>query len=386
MPRRNFGGTWWGRSWVRALEDRASLDPNRLPRGRTYARKDQVGALTVEPGRISARVRGSRATPYRVTVGVHRFADDQWDVLLGTISWQAGYAAALLDAELPPDLAEHARAAGADLLPGPGDLRPRCSCPDSANPCKHAAAVCYLVADEVDADPFVLFLLRGRGRDELFAELRARRGRPAGAGAAPGAERGLAPREAFARVPGPLPARPAAPLAAGRPAVLPSDPPPASELCGQALAELAADAAARAWELLRGGGAGLALTAEEDLARRAAGQPLEGLAGLAAAAGVTPRELARRAAAWRAGGAGGLAVTGTAWRPPPAPIAEARAELAESGLPGTTTVWRNRVTRGPVQLRFGADGRWYRFRRAGGGWVLTGPGARRPLDLLADQD
>ena len=29
-----YGRTWWGRSWVAALEQRARLDPNRRPRGR----------------------------------------------------------------------------------------------------------------------------------------------------------------------------------------------------------------------------------------------------------------------------------------------------------------------------------------------------------------
>ncbi|TVT19715.1 hypothetical protein FNH05_34855, partial [Amycolatopsis rhizosphaerae] len=175
MSRRTFGATWWGRAWVEALEGRAQLDPNRLPRGRTYARKGMVILLEVAPGEIRAKVRGSLPTPYRVTIRTHRFTAAQWDTLLGTVASRAGHAAALLDGELPPELAEDARASGADLLPGPGDLLPRCSCPDRADPCKHSAAVCYLVADEVDADPFVLFLLRGRGRDEVLEELRARR-------------------------------------------------------------------------------------------------------------------------------------------------------------------------------------------------------------------
>ena len=40
-----FGRTWWGRAWVQALEQRARLDPNRLPRGRGYARDGAVGEL-----------------------------------------------------------------------------------------------------------------------------------------------------------------------------------------------------------------------------------------------------------------------------------------------------------------------------------------------------
>ncbi|OSC47127.1 hypothetical protein B5181_42380, partial [Streptomyces sp. 4F] len=70
-----------------------------------------------------------------------------------------GHIAALLDKELPHSLAD----CGVPLLPGPGDLAPQCSCPDSGHPCKHAAALCYQTARLLDADPFVLLLLRGRG-------------------------------------------------------------------------------------------------------------------------------------------------------------------------------------------------------------------------------
>ncbi|MGW4831838.1 SWIM zinc finger family protein, partial [Amycolatopsis japonica] len=171
--RRTFGNTWWGKAWVEALEERAKLDPNRLPRGRTYARKGTVSKLAVGAGEVTAWVQGSRAVPYRVTIHMRAFTEPQWESLLGMVGSRLGHVAALLDGELPAELAEDARSAGADLLPGPGDLRPKCSCPDSANPCKHVAAVYYLVADEVDADPFVLFLLRGRPREAVLAELRA---------------------------------------------------------------------------------------------------------------------------------------------------------------------------------------------------------------------
>ena len=125
-PRRNFGNTWWGRAWVEALEDRAVLDPNRLPRGRTYARKGTVSGLQIGLGEIKARVRGSRPRPYNVTIRMRGFSPGQWDTLLATIARQIGHTAALLDGELPTELAEQARAAGADLLPAPGDLSPRC--------------------------------------------------------------------------------------------------------------------------------------------------------------------------------------------------------------------------------------------------------------------
>src|SRR5690606_38967239 len=99
-----FGGTWWGRAWVDALEKRAGLDPNRLPRGRTYARQDRVARIEIEPGRVTALVRGTRVLPYRVTIGIRTFDDDAWARLTGAIASRAGHAAALLDGEIPPEV------------------------------------------------------------------------------------------------------------------------------------------------------------------------------------------------------------------------------------------------------------------------------------------
>ena len=54
------------------------------------------------------------------------------------------------------------------------DLQMSCSCPDSAVPCKHLAAVYYVLAEWLDRDPFLLFELRGRDRDALLTALRER--------------------------------------------------------------------------------------------------------------------------------------------------------------------------------------------------------------------
>ena len=170
-----FGRTWWGRAWLEALEQRARLDPDRLPRGRDYARSGAVGDLTLAPGEARAQVQGRKTEPYQVRIRVRRFTEDEWDRVLEAISARLGHAAALLDGELPPEIADDVAAAGLDLLPGGGELGPRCSCPDDADPCKHSAAACYLLTDALDTDPFALFLLRGRTRDQVLAGIRTRR-------------------------------------------------------------------------------------------------------------------------------------------------------------------------------------------------------------------
>ena len=227
---RRFGHTWWGRAWTSALEDRASLDPNRLPRGRTYARQERVGRLTTEPGSIHASVRGRRAQPYRVDVRFRTFTDAEWDVVVDQIVAKAARTAALLDGELDPGLVDDAVDSGVSLLPRAGELQPRCTCPDWADPCKHSAAVCYLVADELDADPFALLLLRGRSRDDVLAAVRRRRAGPP----SPGSERSghrsapavIRATEAWSRNAGRMPEVPHPRPRPGSVATWPIDPPP----------------------------------------------------------------------------------------------------------------------------------------------------------------
>jgi uncharacterized Zn finger protein len=396
MKRRTFGATWWAKAWLDALENRARLDPNRLPRGRTYARTGRVQSIQLEPGQIVASVRGSRVTPYVVRVQIRTFTDDEWSLLLAAIVAKAGHAAALLDGELEPGIVDDARAVGIELLPGPGELRPRCSCPDWADPCKHSAAVCYLVADELDVDPFSLLELRGRRREELLAGLRRLRrgdaGRAGGSGAArnphDGPDRaGVPATEAWRRTLAVLPAEPHPPASPGRPAPWPVDPPGGAGVSAAGLLAVTRDAVGRAWLLARGeGGSGLALSAEADLARRAdVALGTEDWAGLVSASRVPSSELARRAVAWRHGGSAGLQVLDEGrWRPPSSVMVPAReAVVAARGHGRGVAVDGNRVTVDAVaQFRLGRDGRWYGFEKRSGRWGLAQSPAEDIEDLL----
>jgi uncharacterized Zn finger protein len=395
VSRRQFATTWWGQAWVEALEQRARLDPNRLPRGRTYARQQRVGELTVGPGEVVAQVQGRRAAPYRVRVRVRAFTEAEWDTVLDAIAARGAHAAALLDGELPPAVLEDAGAAGIDLLPGPGEIGPRCSCPDWADPCKHAAAVCYLVADVLDRDPFELLHLRGRNRDAVLAALRARRAGSSGARAStePPRERSgsVAARVAYARAPSTagdlwsLAALPPMPKP-GRPAPLPVEAPATSGIRIEDLTDLAIDAAQRAWELATGtGDGGVGLDADHDLARRAASLlGTRDFDALATRAGVTRRQLVRHALAWRAGGAEGVDVLSLSWAPEAEVLDDARDALRATGA--RPRVFENRVTAGPIQLRLGRNGLWYRCDKRSADWELAVPPHPDPRELLANAE
>jgi uncharacterized Zn finger protein len=154
---------------VQALED-TSLDSDQLRRGRRYANSGQVGTITVSPGRIAATVYAPEDT-YEAVVHVDELTADDWWRFLDQVAARAGHIAALLDGEMPHDLVEAAADAGVTLLPGIGDLDPSCTCDAWELPCQHAAALCYQTAWLLDADPFVLLLLRGRSRESLLDQL-----------------------------------------------------------------------------------------------------------------------------------------------------------------------------------------------------------------------
>jgi uncharacterized Zn finger protein len=407
---RDFGRTWWGRAWLDALEQRARLDPDRLPRGRDYARSGAVGDLTLAPGEARALVRGRKTEPYQVRIRVRRFADEEWARVLEAIAARLGHAAALLDGEIPPEIADDAAEAGLDLLPGGGEVGPRCDCPDDADPCKHSAAACYLIADALDADPFALFLLRGRTRDQVLAGIRARR-RGAAPGAGPAADADSVPESSanagrLAEDPGvdartafrtpvpfvPIPAAPLPPRRPGSPAALPVDPPPWRPGLREDLVELAADAASRAWELAAGlsADAGLILDPDADLVRRAAralGTPA--FAALADRSGVPQRDLARQALAWRQGGIAGLELLRAEWDPAAEdPDAAGLVDAARAVLRAKTGVAEdvrgNRITAGRLQLRLGRDLRWYPYARSGQDWEPSGSAEGDPALAVAD--
>ena len=137
--------------------------------------------LDVEPGIALAKVQGSRFTPYRVRIRPAVFSEHQWRRAEKAIAARALTLARLLAGEMPSDIEEVLADAKLALLPSSyEELRASCTCPDEANPCKHTAAAYYVLAESFDNDPFALFTLRGRTKEELLHGLRARRAKAVG--------------------------------------------------------------------------------------------------------------------------------------------------------------------------------------------------------------
>ncbi len=172
--RGEIGATWWSKRWVRALESLGM--GTRLTRGRSYARQGQVLAIDIEAGVVKAKVQGSMPKPYKITIQLRPLSDQDWEKVIDALASQAIFAARLLAGEMPGNIEEAFSTVNLALFPSTqDDLQTSCSCPDWANPCKHIAAVYYILAERFDEDPFLIFNLRGRSKEQIIAALRAKR-------------------------------------------------------------------------------------------------------------------------------------------------------------------------------------------------------------------
>jgi len=176
-----IGETWWSRRFIAVLESFGL--GTRLQRGRHYARAGQVLTMDLAPGRVTATVQGSRPRPYAVVIETAVLTPSEWEAAEAVMAGSAVFLAKLLAGDMPEEIEEAFAPPSGPLFPAsPAALRSDCSCPDWENPCKHIAAVYFLLAEAFDRDPFLIFAWRGRERADLVAGLRARRqaARPAG--------------------------------------------------------------------------------------------------------------------------------------------------------------------------------------------------------------
>jgi uncharacterized Zn finger protein len=192
-----IGEQWWSRRFIAVLESYGMS--SRLQRGRSYARRGQVLEFSLAPGEVTARVQGSRPSPYQVSIAVRPLTEAQWQSVESRLASQALFRARLLAGEMPAEIESVFESCGTPLFPASSrDLTMSCNCPDWGVPCKHLAAVCYVLAEEFDADPFAMLAWRGKGRDDLLAALRgAAKGAAVAAGEAAAVSSGTSPAQAL---------------------------------------------------------------------------------------------------------------------------------------------------------------------------------------------
>jgi uncharacterized Zn finger protein len=165
---------WWVQRWVELLN--TYRFKKRLERGRIYAREGHILSLEYKGSKVTALVQGTAEEPYKLSIWLDAFTDEDWNYVIDSLSEQAIYSAQLLAGEMPAEIEAVFTANGLSLYPfNLSEVHSKCSCPDPKNPCKHIAAVYYQLGDFFREDPFVLFQLRGRSRDSILEALRQRR-------------------------------------------------------------------------------------------------------------------------------------------------------------------------------------------------------------------
>jgi uncharacterized Zn finger protein len=173
-----FSRTWWGERFIAALE--SFTDSGRLQRGRSYANGGKVKSFDIDGNNITAQVRGSvnpyfgvyKEPTYNISIEITPIAKSRWNVVVEKLASKANIISRLMLNEVPENIDDAFADVGLHLLPHSSkDFKTKCSCPDYANPCKHIAGVYYLVASQLDENPFLLFELRGLSKSELQAKL-----------------------------------------------------------------------------------------------------------------------------------------------------------------------------------------------------------------------
>ncbi|HAX87002.1 MAG TPA: hypothetical protein DCY91_12255 [Cyanobacteria bacterium UBA11370] len=162
---------WWVQRWNDLLN--SYRFKKRLERARKYAKEGNVLSIEFKSSEVLAKVQGTAPEPYQVSLSINPFTEEDWNYVVQTMAQEAIYSAQLLAGEMPENIEKVFTANGLSLFPFTlSDIRSRCTCPDPKNPCKHIGAVYYQLGDRFSEDPFVLFQLRGRTKQQILNDLR----------------------------------------------------------------------------------------------------------------------------------------------------------------------------------------------------------------------
>ncbi|YAI81410.1 MAG: SWIM zinc finger family protein [cyanobacterium endosymbiont of Rhopalodia sterrenbergii] len=162
---------WWVERWLELLD--SYRFKKRLERARIYAREGKILSIEFKDAKVFAKVKGSDTNPYQVSLSLVLFSDEDWHYIIESLSEKAIFSAQLLAGKMPENIEEIFIKNGLSVFPFTlSDINARCSCPDKANPCKHIGAVYYQLAEYLSEDPFTIFKLRGRTKEQILDALR----------------------------------------------------------------------------------------------------------------------------------------------------------------------------------------------------------------------
>ena len=351
LPNQQTSSDWLQLAWIALLENSEAVDVTRMSAGRRLLRKSAVRVLSVRPGHAYAEVVDSNGAQVRVDIAVRAMIEADWELVAVKISERAAYLAGLLEGHLDQSLILGLVDSEVDVMPAMADLRASCSCTDWSDWCRHSVAVGLLLGESIARDPFELFRLRGKSREEVLEMVRDFR--PVGATqepdqSGPQAPEGVDAAEAWSawddraglgEVPPIVRAAMRRASIATGPAHVPvweAELPPAAAADAFEVRLAAQDAVDRAWQMLANDSdSGLKESAIADLARRVgAVRDSHSARRLAKTLGVTPQVLQNWHEAWVLGGEVGVVAiqTGAPWSTDQARLAEGREQLVELGI------------------------------------------------------
>lgn len=162
---------WIATRWDQILENLPASRARRVSTGKSLARNGRIRDLWFSPGFTHAEVYDDE--PYTVTINIPLFDDEQWSKVTEILAKNLANLSTLLEGGFPKPLLRDFIKAGVNPFPTYNDLEGECSCEDFVTPCAHAAAVHLLMSDALDGDPFLLFTLRGKTREQLLGDMRS---------------------------------------------------------------------------------------------------------------------------------------------------------------------------------------------------------------------
>ena len=122
---RAIAKSWWGKAWCDNLEKYADYQ-SRLGRGKRYVRNGSVIDLQIQKGKITARVQGTRKTPYKTEIRISPLSEERCQAILRQCERKMENLEALLAGNFPEDMKELFQ--GKDgLFPEPREISFTCS-------------------------------------------------------------------------------------------------------------------------------------------------------------------------------------------------------------------------------------------------------------------
>lgn len=157
---KEYGTTPWGQWFLEMLS--CYNFSARLQRGKTYANTGKVQSIVVKERSVAAKVKGSYSPWYHVYFHFPPLSSTNKKNIETALIKNPAALAGLRSGIMSGSLIETLKKKKVKLIPANWNLIKReCSCPDTGDPCKHMAAVLFILAKEIDHDPRLLFELAG---------------------------------------------------------------------------------------------------------------------------------------------------------------------------------------------------------------------------------